>query len=237
MTPNQLTAKPLTRNLELSIDSSTRYASVAVSERGLCITERTWRADRNHSVELVPAIKGVMLAAEISTSDLASIFVARGPGGFSALRVGIATAKSMAMGLNVPLVSVSTLAIEMAPYVPSKLPVCAIIGGGGARLYAGWSRAGSEEFAVLTVEELADRTVERTVFCGEGAVVAETILSERLGSLADVKANEPPTRRAGTLAALGFARLQSGDSDDPDVLEPLYMRSAQYEVAYKAHIQ
>jgi tRNA threonylcarbamoyladenosine biosynthesis protein TsaB len=237
LTQKQLTPSQATRNLELSIDSSTRYASVAVSERGECLKERTWRADRNHSVELVPAINGVLSAAEVSSSDLTAIFVARGPGGFSALRVGIATAKSMAMGLNVPLVSIGTLTIEIAPYVPSELPVCAIIAGGGARLYAGWSGADSEEFAVLTVEELADRTVERTVFCGEGAAAAEATLTSRLGDLADVRPTPPPTRRAGTLAALGFARLESGDCDDPDVLEPLYMRSAQYEVAYKAHIQ
>ena len=188
-------------------------------------------------MELVPAINGVMLEAGVAASGLAAIFVARGPGGFSALRVGIATAKSMAMGLDVPLVSIGTLAIEIAPYVPSELPVCAIIGGAGARLHAGWSGAGPEEFDVLTVEELADRTVERTVFCGEEAAAAETALTERLGELADVRPVAPPTRRAGTLAALGFARLHVGDADDPDVLEPLYMRSAQYEVAYKTHIQ
>jgi tRNA threonylcarbamoyladenosine biosynthesis protein TsaB len=222
--------------MQLSIDTSTRFASVAVSHGVNLVAERTWRAERNHSVELVPAIRAIMNGAGVTPSDLDALYVANGPGGFSALRVGMATAKSLAISLEVPLVAVGTLEIEMAPHLPSDLPVCAILGGGGSRLYAGWMETVKETFGVLTVEELIELTSERTVFCGEAAAAIEPSLSEALGELADVRAIEPPTRRGGTLAVLGFARLQAGEFDDPDTLEPLYMRSAQYEFAHKTHL-
>ncbi len=178
-----------------------------------------------------------MNGAGVAPSDLDALYVANGPGGFSALRVGMATAKSLAMSLEVPLVAVGTLEIEMAPHLPSDLPVCAILEGGGGRLYAGWEETVKETFGVLTVEELIELTSERTVFCGEAAAAIEPSLSEALGELAVVRAIDPPTRRGGTLAALGFARLEAGEFDDPDTLEPLYMRSAQYEFAHKTHLR
>jgi tRNA threonylcarbamoyladenosine biosynthesis protein TsaB len=222
--------------MQLSIDTSTRYASVAVSHGIDVVVERTWCAERNHSVELIPQIRMIMKEAGAVPPDLDAVYVASGPGGFSALRIGMATAKSIAMSLRVPLVAVGTLEIEMAPHLPSDLPVCAILDGGGDRLYAGWLETVTETFGVLTVEELIELTSERTVFCGEAAAAVEPSLSEHLGELADVRAIEPPTRGGGTLAALGFARLQAGQIDDPDTLEPLYMRSAQYEVAYETHL-
>ncbi len=177
-----------------------------------------------------------MEEATVAPPDLNAVFVARGPGGFSSLRVGMATAKAMAMGLDVPLVAVGTLDIEMAPYLPSEPPVCAIVEGGRGRLYARWSKSDTKDLAVLTVDELTERTVEHTVFCGEATIAMAKILVAQLGDLADVRAVAPPTRRAGTLAALGFVRLEAGEVDDPDFLEPLYMRSAQYEVARKTHV-
>lgn len=223
-------------DFELSIDSSTRYASVAVSQKGVAITERTWRAEQNHSIELAPAIRELMSEVSVAPANLGAIFVAKGPGGFSALRVGIATAKGLAMGLRIRLVAVGTLQVEMALHLPCKRPVCAIVEGGGSRLYAAWSNGAPDDFDVLTIEELTERTTEPTVFCGEGAFGAAPVLMQRLGPLADVRMETPPTRRASTLAELAFARLQSGESDDPDTLEPLYMRSAQYDVASKTRL-
>ena len=200
---------------------------MAVSERGVAIHEFTWRAERNHSVELAPAVRKVMERAGIAPADLSAVFVARGPGGFSALRVGMALAKTLAMGLKVPLVSAGTFDVEMAPHLPSDLPLCALVPAGGVRLYAAWSDRPTGDLTVLTAEELAERTVEPTVFCGEAAAALKPMLTERLGEMARFRDGEPPTRSAATLARLAFARLEAGESDDLDTLEPLYMRSAQ----------
>ena len=222
--------------MELSIDSSTRFASVAVSDQGTVIEERTWRAERNHSVELAPTVRRLMRRASACTADLSAVFVAKGPGGFSSLRVGISTAKTLAMGLGIPLVGVGTLDIELSPHLPSDGPVCAIVEAGGGRVYAGWSDRPAEALTVVTVPELAERTKELTLFCGEAAHENALTLRELLGDLATMAGREPPTRRAGTLAQLAWSRLTTGQTDHPDTLEPLYMRSAQYSVAARTHL-
>ena len=93
--------------MQLSIDTSTRYASVAVSNGASLVADRSWRAERKHSVELVPEILAIMNGASVTPSELDALYVANGPGGFSALRVGMATAKSMAMSLKVKLEKIS----------------------------------------------------------------------------------------------------------------------------------
>ena len=123
--------------MELCIDTSTRYASVAVSRDGAIAAQLSWRSARNHSVELVDALRLVMDRADAAMDDLDAVFVARGPGGFSALRVGISFAKSLAMATGAPLVGVGTLDAEALPYLGSGRPVCAVIEAGRRALYVG----------------------------------------------------------------------------------------------------
>ena len=123
--------------MELCIDTSTRYASVAVSMDGAIAAQLSWRSARNHSVELVEALRLVMERSRVAMDDLDAVFVARGPGGFSALRVGISFAKSLAMATGAPLVGVGTLDAEALPYLESGRPVCAAIEAGRRALYVG----------------------------------------------------------------------------------------------------
>ena len=72
--------------MELIIDTSTRYASVAVSVNGAISRELLWRSDKNHSVELVPAINEILRMKGAVIKDVENIVVCLGPGAFSALR-------------------------------------------------------------------------------------------------------------------------------------------------------
>ncbi len=221
--------------MELSIDTSTRYASVALSRQGSAQVEITWRSERNHSVELVPAIREVLRRGRTNPSELDSIFVARGPGGFSALRVGISTAKTMAVSLEIPLVSVGTLDAEARPYMKVGRRICAIINAGRDRFYVGWFDSASNHvqprYEVLTSEELLSKVEGDTLLCGEEAMAMAESIREKHGEQAFIPEMQPPTRRAGTIADLGYSRLQSGERDDPISLEPLYLRSSQVEAA------
>ena len=222
--------------MELSIDTSTRYASVAISREGGAVVELTWRSDRNHSVELVPAIREVMRRAAVDMSDVKAVFVARGPGGFSALRVGMSTAKSLASALDIPLVSIASLDIEAHPFRRLGFPVYALIDAGRDRLYVGsYDASGLDEpkYEVLSHEELFASATEKTLFCGEGLRAVEDALAQRFGGLALLANSSPPTRRAGVLASLGYARYQCGDADDPSTLQPLYLRSSQVDTAHR----
>ena len=182
--------------MELVIDTSTRYASVALSHEGPIAAELSWRSERNHSVELVPAIHRITDHASATMDDVRAVFVARGPGGFSALRVGISMAKAFAMARGVPIVGVGTLDVEAEPYLGTGLPVCAVIGAGRTKVYTALYGAGGDAgYRVQSHEDLALGLAEKTLFCGEGLPDVADLITERAGSLAVLAGTPPPTRR------------------------------------------
>ena len=220
--------------MELVLDTSTRYASVAVSREGMIIAELSWRSERNHSVELVPAIRRVAEQASVTLDDVSAVFVAQGPGGFSALRVGISMAKAFAMARGIPLVGVNTLDAEAQPFLGMGLPVCAIVGAGREKVYtARYAGGSSSGHRVQSHEELAAGITERTLLCGEGMSQVGTLVEERAGNLAILAGTPPPTRRPAVLAQLGYERLQGGGAQSPESLEPIYMRAAQIAAAQR----
>ena len=222
--------------MEIAIDTSTRYASVAVSVQGQIRVQLSWRSEQNHSVEFVPALQQVMAQADVTPSDLDAIFVAQGPGGFSALRVGISTAKTMAMARDVPLVAVVTLDVEAEPYLGLGMPVRAVIPAGRkliyTALYAPDGVTAEEGYQVLSPDELATGAEGGVLLCGEGAFTVAELLQHKE---AVVVTSKPPTRNPAVLAKLGYERLQAGDTADPADLQPIYMRGSQYDVAHRTH--
>lgn len=214
--------------MELSIDSSTRYASVGLSINGNIVQESSWRADLNHSVELTPAVVRLFEATKSTPNDLGAIFVAKGPGGFSALRVGLSLAKSLASALAIPIVAVGTLSIEAAPYLGQGRPVWVTIEATRRQLYLGVFPPVAEEDYSATVQvmdrqALLEKITTPTILCGEAA----DELRAEVGDGITVPEAKPPTRSASTLARLGYERLQLGQRDDPSSLQPLYIRSSQ----------
>ncbi len=218
--------------MELAIDTSTRFASICLSREGETAVELTWRSERNHSVELVPSIRGLLKRAQIGVADLGAIYIASGPGGFSALRVGMSAAKAMAMSLDIPLAAVGTLNIEAQPYLGLGSPVCALVGAGRRRLYLGdFSDSSQPAYRVVEHEDLASSVSPDALFCGEGVPQALSFIRDAFGANATVADAPPPTRRAGVLASLGYKMLQEGNAADAMSLEPLYLRSSQVSTA------
>ena len=216
--------------MELSIDTSTRYASVCLSRDGEVVTEYSWFSKQNHSVELLPAVEHLLKTSGVGVQDLECIVIAIGPGGFSALRVGLSTAKGLGYSLGIPLVALNTLDIEAEPYKDQGLPVCSIldIGRGevAAALYAveqgRWGKLDQER--IMTPEELCDRVQQPTLFCGESISIYAQTLKEHLGEKAMLADQSLPTRRPGTLARMGYRRFRQGEHDDIYSLEPFYLR-------------
>ena len=221
--------------MELAIDTSTRYATVGLCKDGDLLAELAWRSERNHSVELMPAIDLLLRRAGYKASAIDAIYVAAGPGGFSALRVGMSAAKAIASALGAPLAAVGTLDVEAQPYIGLGKPVCALVGAGRTRLYVGRFAAG-EPAAYEVVERTGLTAVAAAdaVFCGEAAAEMADDIRASSGVGAAIAAVAPPTRRAGTLGALGYEMLRQGQTADVDSVEPLYLRSSQLANADRA---
>ena len=219
--------------MELCIDTSTRYASVGISKEGRILAELTWRSERNHSVELAPALRRVMEHAGVRMEDLTAVYAAVGPGGFSALRVGLSVAKSLAMARDLPLVGVNTLDIEAVPFRGLGGALATVIGAGRSKVYLGTydgSTSHEGDYRVVERERLEEALCEGTIVCGEEAGAVRNLV----GTGITVIETPPPTRTASALAKLAYERLGAGETDDPDTLQPVYMHSAQFEKAKQA---
>ena len=219
----------------LAIDTSTRYAGVALADAGRVLSGRSWYSAVNHTAELMPAVARTLEGAGLTVKELDGIAVALGPGGFSALRVGMSVAKGLALASGQPLVGIGTLDLEAHCYLESGLPVCALLDAGrsevasasfGTGPAAGQrtrdDRIGPPEELLAELAETPE-TTEPTLFCGEGTPPHAELIRERLGRRA-VVAGHTPAARLYALAELGRRRLETGATDDLATLQPYYLR-------------
>lgn len=216
--------------MELSLDTSTATAGVAVSNEGRVLAEIAWRAGYSHTLQLYPAIEQALKLAGTTVGEITHVVVACGPGTFSGLRVGVSAAKGFALARALPLAAVSTMAVEAYPFMGCGLPIRPILDGGRGELAVGTLRESPEGLiecapvAVLTLAALIESTREPTLFCGERLPEVAAELG-RLGVLAVIPPFSAAIRRPGSLAALGWRRIQAGLLEDLAALQPVYLRA------------
>ena len=214
----------------LAIDTSTRYAGVALADADRVVSCRVWYSNVNHTMELMPEIAESIQSQGIDAGSLEGVAVALGPGGFSALRVGMSVAKGLAMTGKTPLVGVGTLDLEAFPFIEpgreSGLAVCALLEAGRNELASALFGPGGRrirEDTILPLEEILESIAEPTLFCGEGLQGRYQQIKDRLGDLAVVAQPAAPTR-LWSLAAMARQRLEAGEADDLAELQPYYLR-------------
>jgi tRNA threonylcarbamoyl adenosine modification protein YeaZ len=211
----------------VAIDSSTETASLALAKDKV-LAETSWRCGQNHSVELLPRLTQLLDEAKVSLKDTSLVIVAKGPGSFNGLRVGLSTAKGLAFSLGVPIIGISSLEAEAYGHAESGLPICPIFNAGRGEiaiaLYqktnSGWQALAPEH--ITTVDALADEIKERTLFCGEYVNDIARQLEKVLKEKAVIAADQ--MRSAVSLIELAKPRIDAGDYDDPATLQPTYLR-------------
>ncbi|KQL17637.1 tRNA (adenosine(37)-N6)-threonylcarbamoyltransferase complex dimerization subunit type 1 TsaB [Cytobacillus solani] len=98
----------------LSIDTSNYSLGVALLDGNQVIGEYITNIKKNHSVRVMPAIEALMKDCDVKPSDLSKIVVAKGPGSYTGVRIGVTIAKTLAWTLNIPLTGVSSLEVLAA---------------------------------------------------------------------------------------------------------------------------
>lgn len=202
----------------LGIDTSTGFAGVGLSVDGDIATE-SWWSRHNHGREVMPAVIRLLDAAGIDASDLDAVAVALGPGGFSAVRVGIATGQGLVASTDAPLIGIPTHLIQSYPHrddvgkrIVSLLPVGRKQVSYGA--YSGPFTSFDEEIdgGICEIVEIGDRFAGGgTVLCGEGSFDI------------DPEKEDLVVRDPRDLIAIACARLARGHTVG-DAVEPVYSR-------------
>lgn len=215
--------------MELAIDTSSNTIGVALAQEGELMASLTWQTRRNHTMELLPNMVCLLQQFGIGLNSIQAIIVARGPGSFNGLRVGVSTAKSLAFSLNIPLVGINTFEAEAHSFAFIGLPVRPIHGAGRDEIATALYRQKDSELRCLERENitttgvLCHRTKRRTLFCGEIPPDVVTKLEQGLNSRA-VISRSCTMSRASSLAILGWRKLSRGERDDHIALQPLYLR-------------
>lgn len=215
----------------LAIDTATAWGSVAlIDERGVA-SERSAYVPGGHLEWLVPAIEAMLADARIDRAAIEGLVVSTGPGGFSGLRIGIATAAAWAHSLGRSLAGVSTLEVIAAGVDAAGLVVAALDARRdeitGALFRRGQRTERLTGDLLLAPEAVRDRFPP----IDEPVVVAGDALQRHAEALLHVLSPwgtaAPQVQwwpRAAVGGALGRARLLRGERDDPLRLVPTYVR-------------
>ncbi len=214
----------------LAIDTATDTASVALYDASDIRAEYTWHAAGRHSQSLMPHVDWLLAQCGLCPADLGAIAVALGPGAYTGLRVGVATAKGLALALSIPLLGVPTPDVLAYPHRRLTLTVQPVLDARRGEFATAryrtrrgrWTRL--DEFHLVTLAELCAEVTPRTLLCGEYPPAVADALRERWGQQVLFASPAENLRRAGVLAELAWARARAGQFDDPDALEPIYLR-------------
>ncbi len=216
----------------LAVDTSTAQVGLAFYDGAQVRAELLWHSHQHHTVELAPALAGLLKRTGLSMNDVQALGVALGPGSFTSLRVGLAFIKGLSLARRLPIVGLGTLDVLASAQPPVKMPLAAVLQAGRGRIALGWyksTRGGWKSQGparVTTVDALADAIQQRTLVAGE-------LTAEERQRLARKKVNvvlAPPSlcvRRPAVLAELAWARWQDGRVDPPASLAPVYLQLAE----------
>ena len=196
---------------------------------------------RRHVEALVPAIRFMCEQAQIELSEIAVIAVDVGPGLFSGLRVGVATAKALAQALRIPTIGVSSLDLLAFPVrYTNRLIVPAIDARRGELFYAFYRQVpgGAQRlspYQIGTPEDLASELLARNEDClvvGDGALRYPEILTEVSGCEAGDATSAHPS--AASLVELAHPQALREEFVPPWELQPLYLRKSDAEINWSA---
>lgn len=222
----------------LAIDSSGLVASVAILRDGILAGEYTINYKKTHSQTLLPMLDEVVKMIDFDLNSLDAIAVAAGPGSFTGLRIGSATAKGLGLALKKPLISVSTIeGLAFNLYCVKGL-ICPIMDARRNQVYTGVYRYEEEELVTvlepcaISIDELIDKLQElneKVIFTGDGIPVFETVLKEALGQKCDFAPPHFAKQRAGAIACLGAKYFTDGKVESAEEHKPDYLRLSQAE--------
>jgi tRNA threonylcarbamoyladenosine biosynthesis protein TsaB len=211
----------------LHIETSSKNCSVAISdgEKLLCLCEEV-SENYKQSESLHTFVEWALEGAEISLKDIEAVSLGKGPGSYTGLRIGAASAKGFCYGLKVPLIAVNSLETMLEPFLGQNYDViiplidarrmevyCAVFDGNSGEMIS------ETEAKILDEQSFKELEGKKILFVGDGAKKAEEILQI---SGADFKADVYPS--AKYLIKKSVEKFNRKDFEDVAYFEPFYLK-------------
>jgi tRNA threonylcarbamoyladenosine biosynthesis protein TsaB len=232
----------------LAIETATEAAGVALLREGDTVAEALVRDQRGLAARLAVSIDSLLADAGVDVGDLGGIAVDWGPGSFTGLRVGLATAKMLAHARALPVVGVSSLEASAHSTCSGQAwgsrggagrVICPVLRSHRDQLYAAAYRAAEDRLLAVIAECATDGAAlvaalnglgESVLFCGQAADLPREWLAHGLTVAADFVDSEGSSPSAGAIGALGARRLARGENDGALALSAHYLRKSSAEV-------
>ena len=227
--------------LLLGIETSTPQGSVAVgSEQGLIASALISRG-ASHNEFLLPAIRFCMDQTGLGFRNIGGVAVSLGPGLYSGMRVGVATAKALAQALSVPIVGMGSLDLLAYEVRYSPKTICAVLDARRGEVFHATYRSSPggiqrmSEYRVESAEKLAIGLASRpeeVLLVGNGALLHREVF-EDLGALVEMGTMSHAFPDARALVELALPRMRRSDFDVLDELRPLYLRRSARRIQWE----
>ncbi|MHB8072993.1 tRNA (adenosine(37)-N6)-threonylcarbamoyltransferase complex dimerization subunit type 1 TsaB [Desulfosporosinus fructosivorans] len=223
----------------LTIDTTTKVTAVSLAEDGRLIAESFLHTAKTHSERLIPMLDQLLKAASWTLQDLEMIGVVRGPGSFTGIRIGIATAQGLAQVLKLPLLAVLSLDALAWAGLGRVEDLVPILDARKSEWYTAryrWAK-GKEEVECLTLPQAIPtelwleqlRSLDRPIcFVGDATEKAKTRIKEVLGENAVILPEYVSLPRGAYAARAIWQRWQ--ETGGGELVEPLYIRFSEAEV-------
>jgi tRNA threonylcarbamoyladenosine biosynthesis protein TsaB len=218
----------------LGFDTATPVTSVAVGVKGAIVSEISITGEKTHMEQLLPIIHSSLAEASLKIGDIEGIAVGIGPGLFTGLRIGIATANTFSQILKIPIAGIDTLRILASGLAYRKGPIAAAIDARRGEVFAATFVSDGAVIKLieparavdpsLFAQELA-RTDGRFSLVGDGFVKYAEVFKEVLGENAEQASPEFMYPRASALVSLAAPDLAGMPTGLPGIVMPTYVRN------------
>lgn len=222
----------------LAIDSSSLVATVAILDEEKILAEYTINYKKTHSQTLLPMLGEIVKMIELDVNEIDAIAVSGGPGSFTGLRIGSATAKGLGLALDKPLIHIPTLDAMAYNFYQTDRLICPIMDARRNQVYTGLYEFSNERFDIvleqtpMSIQELIEKLngMERkVVFLGDGVPVFKEYITNNATFQIEYAPAHLSRQRASSVGALGIEYFKNGKMQTAAEHGPDYLRLSQAE--------
>jgi tRNA threonylcarbamoyladenosine biosynthesis protein TsaB len=223
----------------LALETSGVCGSIALVTERQCLGEYTLCSKQTHSRRLLVGIEWLLGEVGFDWKKIGGVAVSLGPGSFTGLRIGLSTAKGLAMATGIPLLGVAALDGLAAQLAHAASLICSVLDARKQEVYTAFYRSGPagvervSDYMVLPPATLAAMISEPVLLVGDGAFAYEELFRERLGDALVIAPGEIYFPRAAAIGQLAFSKWQRQEFLEPASAVPLYIRPSEAEMNLK----
>ncbi len=223
----------------LTIQTASPSGSLAITDGERLLAEINLDVRSTPTEWLLQSIEDLLVRANLAKGDFDAIGVVRGPGSFTGLRVGLATAKGLSLAIGCPLLGISSLQCLAMQLPFASLPVCVMLDARKQEVYTalynwegGYPHPVAEE-RVIKPEILLTEITGETLFVGNGALVYRSLIVRQLAGRAHFAPAFLNLPRAAAAAAIALHEWETGRTFSADELMPSYLRPSDAEINWR----